>query len=64
MSIMIGEKPAEDAVKRVEHTGWYWTTPTYEFELDIPIRDIQEIEIDPSQRMADIDRSNNKGVAP
>lgn len=64
LSIMFGEKPAEDAVKRVVHTGWYWTNPTYEFELDIPIRDIQEIEIDPSQRMADIDRSNNKGVAP
>jgi len=65
LSIMFGEKPVEDgAVKRVVHAGWYWTNPTYEFELDIPIRDLQEIEIDPSQRMADIDRSNNKGVAP
>lgn len=65
LSIMFGEKPVEDAaIKRVVHAGWYWTNPTYEFEVDMPIKDIQEIEIDPSQRMADIDRSNNKGVAP
>lgn len=64
LSIMYGEKPDEypDA-KRVVDPVWYWTNPVYEVELDTPLSDIKELEIDPSQRMADVDRSNNKAVS-
>jgi len=64
LSIMFGEKPNEDpAVKRVVKPGWFWTHPTYEVEVDLPFNQLKSIEIDPSQRLADLDRSNNKAVA-
>ncbi|HEY8918511.1 MAG TPA: M1 family metallopeptidase [Chitinophaga sp.] len=59
LSLMFGEKPQEDATPRVTHEWWAWTHPTYEVTLDIPMRNIELLEIDPSERMADIDRSNN-----
>mgnify|MGYP001603116842 FL=1 len=63
LSIMYGEKPNEYAgVKRIVDTVWYWTNPVYEVELNIPLSDIKELEIDPSQRMADVDRDNNKAT--
>ncbi|MBO9730539.1 MAG: M1 family metallopeptidase [Chitinophaga sp.] len=64
LSIMYGEKPNETpAIKRVVEPVWYWTHPTYEVELNVPLSNIKELEIDPSQRMADVDRSNNKAVS-
>ncbi|MBV8255695.1 MAG: M1 family metallopeptidase [Chitinophaga sp.] len=64
LSIMFGEKPNENpAIKRVVAAPWFWTHPTYEVEVNLPLSDIQAVEIDPSQRLADIDRSNNKAVA-
>jgi hypothetical protein len=44
----------------VIHPEWKWTAPTYSFELSKPISQLKSIEIDPSQRMPDINRSNNK----
>lgn len=64
MNLMYGEKNAEDTVTRIVHTEWRWTHPEYNFETNRNIRDIKSIEIDPSQRMADINRSNNKLVIP
>lgn len=64
LSLMYGEKPNENpAIKRIVDPVWYWTNPVYEVELNIPLSDIKELEIDPSQRMADVDRSNNKAVS-
>jgi hypothetical protein len=59
LSLMFGEKPPEDNTKRITHEWWAWTHPTYEVELGMPLREITFLEIDPSQRMADIDRYNN-----
>ena len=39
--------------------AWPWTHPTYEFTLDLSTKDLESLEIDPSQRMADINRNNN-----
>ncbi|NNE55864.1 MAG: M1 family metallopeptidase [Flavobacteriales bacterium] len=39
--------------------AWPWTNPDYSLELPFPISDISKIEIDPSKRLADIDRSDN-----
>ncbi len=63
-SLMFGEKPAEDATLRTVHTEWKWTHPDYSFTTNRSIKDLKSIEIDPSQRMADINRTNNKLVVP
>ena len=59
--LMFGEKPAEDAsISRTVFEPWKWTHPTYTFELNHRLTDIKIVEIDPTQRMADVDRKNNK----
>lgn len=64
MNLMYGIKPAEDATPRIVHQEWKWTDPEYYFTINRNIGDIRSIEIDPSQRMADVNRSNNKLVIP
>jgi len=64
MNLMYGIKPAEDATPRIVHQEWKWTDPEYNFTINRNIGDIRSIEIDPSQRMADVNRSNNKLVIP
>jgi hypothetical protein len=64
LNLMYGEKPAENAVPRTVHAAWRWTHPEYTFTSERPIQDIRSIEIDPSQRLADINRINNKLVIP
>src|SRR5690606_24866909 len=60
LSSMFGEKPQEDrSMQRITHTWWDWTHPTYEVELNVPLSEVSNLEIDPSYRMADIDRGNN-----
>ena len=38
---------------------WHWTDPYYSLMIKVKLDNIKSIEIDPTQRMADIDRSNN-----
>lgn len=60
LSLMYGTKPNEDGnIMRTVHDAWRWTSPTYDVVIDTPMGDIGEIVIDPSLRMADINRSNN-----
>lgn len=59
LGMMRGEKPNESSLERIIGTDWAWTHPTYQFQLDIPLSTIEKIEIDPSGRMADVDKSNN-----
>jgi hypothetical protein len=61
---MYGEKPAESGVQRMVHSEWKWTYPEYSFDILKNIGLIKTIEIDPSQRLADVNRSNNKLVIP
>ena len=63
LRMMRGEKPAETDDQRIVHPDWPWTHPTYEITVDRPIEEIASIEIDPSGRMADTDRDNNKWEA-
>lgn len=56
LNLMYGSKTAEDATPRFVHEEWRWTHPEYVFETSGNLRDIKTIEIDPSGRMADIDR--------
>lgn len=59
LGIMRGEKENESGMERVIAPDWYWTHPEYNLDIDIKLSDIKNIEIDPSQRMADVDRDNN-----
>jgi len=60
MNMMFGAKPVEDATTpRVVHEDWKWTHPTYVFEINKKLFDIKEVNIDPSQRLADVERRNN-----
>jgi hypothetical protein len=61
MYLMFGQKPAEDAsVSRVVYEPWKWTHTTYVIETSRKLSDISVGEIDPSQRLADVERKNNK----
>jgi hypothetical protein len=61
MSLMYGEKPAEQGQnQRKVYPEWRWTHPVYEISTSRKLTDISSVEIDPSQRMADVDRKNNR----
>ncbi len=64
LDLMLGTKPQEATVKQINHPEWKWAQPVYAFETTQPLGAIRSIEIDPSQRMPDINRSNNKIEIP
>lgn len=53
LQMMRGEKPTSATVIK----DWAWAYPTYTFEAS---KNVASVEIDPSQMMADINRTNNK----
>lgn len=53
LQMMRGEKPTSATIIK----DWAWAYPTYSFETK---REIQNVQIDPSGFMADIDQTNNK----
>ena len=59
LNLMFGNKPAESNESFIVHNEWNWTNRTYVVEFNHPLRDLVLVEIDPSGRMADIDRNNN-----
>ncbi|MEM1406342.1 MAG: M1 family aminopeptidase [Bacteroidota bacterium] len=60
LRIMRGAKGVEDTdIERVTKEAWPWTNPTYTVKLNRNVNNIKTLEIDSSQRMADLDRSNN-----
>jgi hypothetical protein len=63
LDLMLAAKPAEYA-NWITHKEWQWTAPTYTFEISKPISQLKAIEIDPSYRLPDINRSNNKIEIP
>ncbi|MCU0356542.1 MAG: M1 family peptidase, partial [Cyclobacteriaceae bacterium] len=61
MNETLGNKPAEEtSLTRIEMETWNWVEPTYTLSISKPSRDIVSMEIDPSMRMADVDRKNNQ----
>ncbi len=61
MNLMYGEKPVEDAaVPRIVYEPWKWTHSTYTIETTKKLADFTLVEIDPSLRLADMERKNNK----
>lgn len=59
LQMMRWEKPAEGNTGRTVEKDWAWAYPTYSFDLDKTKAEISSVVIDPSQRMADINRENN-----
>ena len=59
LTIMRGVKPHDDPrVPRTILSDWPWTHPYYTFTIEKKPTSIRYMEIDPTQRMADVDRSN------
>jgi Peptidase family M1 domain len=59
LTLMYGNKVRENMKSGFEvQPSWAWVNPTYSFTVNKSSK-ILTIEIDPSQRMADIDRTNN-----
>lgn len=57
----LGNKQIEDkTIQRTDLVAWPWVNPTYTLKVGKPSSDIISMEIDPTQRMADVDRKNNK----
>ena len=57
LEIMRGHKPEEEGMPaRVVMEDWPWPYPYYELKVAGKVR---SVEIDPSLRMADVDRTNN-----
>jgi len=58
LQLMRWEKPADHENWTVAN-DWAWAHPTYELKIDKPLSEIESIEIDESQLMADVNRDNN-----
>ena len=64
LDLMLEGKASEGAVNQITHPAWQWVAPTYTFETSKPLSALKSIEIDPSYRMPDLNRSNNKLEIP
>jgi Peptidase family M1 domain len=65
MYLMFGQKKNENKeVPFIVYDAWKWTHETYTIETKKSLADIAFAEIDPSLRMADADRKNNKLEIP
>jgi hypothetical protein len=61
MNELLGNKPAEKTiVKTTTLETWPWVNPSYTLQIKKKMMEIESLEIDPSLRMADINRRNNK----
>jgi hypothetical protein len=56
---MRGEKAPESKLKRTLLPDHRWVDPSFQFEIPARLKKIAQIEIDPSKRMADLNRENN-----
>ena len=59
LRMMYGQKTEDLGLKRTVAADWPWVYSEYELMISRPISEIKQLEIDPTGRMADIDRSNN-----
>jgi len=61
MRIMWGEKENENPnISQTVLEDWPWVFPEYELTIDYSMDEIALIEIDPTRRMADVARENNR----
>lgn len=56
----LSNKPNDKIMKRVDHIPWPWVNPTYTLNIGRKSNEISTMEIDPTERMADVERKNNE----
>jgi len=60
LELMRGEKNEISGNARLfTLSSWPWTYPQYTFTIETALSEIEAIEIDPTLRMADVNRKNN-----
>ena len=59
LQIMRGEKEESLGLNRVVKPDWPWVYPEYKLSINRSIEEVELIEIDPTLRMADVERQNN-----
>jgi hypothetical protein len=64
LDLMLASKVAEGKGTRIVHPECKWVQPTYTFETTKPLSALKSIEIDPSYRLPDVNRTNNKLEIP
>jgi hypothetical protein len=63
MNELLGNKPSEKGNEgRIALEPWPWVNSSYSLIINNKEPEIESIEIDPSQRMTDVNRKNNKLV--
>ncbi len=61
LDLMLGEKADEELLQqRFVQKEWQWTHPLYSLILNRKKEEIFSVELDPTFRLADVDRKNNK----
>jgi aminopeptidase N len=56
--MMRGEKPVGDNITVLK--DWAWANPSYTFSIDRPRSEIKSVTIDPENKMADVNKYNNR----
>ncbi len=60
LNLMYGSKlPENKNIPTTTEEEWRWTHPTYVVSFKRRLTDLKKAEVDPSKRMADVDRKNN-----
>ncbi|MBU3715012.1 MAG: M1 family metallopeptidase, partial [Ferruginibacter sp.] len=60
LDLMYGAKrPEISGLNWITENEWKWTSTTYSISVKGRLKDIVRLEIDPTKRMADVDRKNN-----
>jgi len=63
MVIMRGKKPlATDGTNMTYAPDWPWTNLTYDLVLPVKMSEVASVTIDAKERMADVNRENNRKV--
>ncbi len=63
--LQLGQKVHENPdIPRTEMDAWFWTHPEYTFTLPAERGAIKKLVIDPSYRLADVNRLNNEWPSP
>lgn len=65
LNLLLGEKDKESKSNNwLVNKEWAWTHPEYQLLTKRDLKEIKSVEIDPSYRMPDINKQNNKVVIP
>ena len=60
LNLMYGSKSAENINQpNIIEDAWKWTHPTYTVSINKKLTTLTKAEVDPSKRMADVERKNN-----